>query len=216
MSNNNCYAFRKIRCASLLISLLILKPESTIADEYSLKPLVGLEPPMDEGVTVTFKSPDDWEPWAKMNEARNDFPKGHNDFVRVFTLLGHANEEHPEIQLSVQAWIPGRWVSAKLSTQPSKPIDLRDPWGSMVVLDMESAGVIKKLRKVGSFDAGENGKLPIWQIRSEAYDCLLVLVGHQHTSVNICLRADDADSLQKYIPDLEKLARTVRFVARKP
>jgi hypothetical protein len=76
---------------------------------------------------------------------------------------------------------------------------------------METAAPIEDVRKIGSFESGENGRLPIWQIRSKAYDCLLLLVVHQHTSVDICLRGSDASNLRKYIPDLKKTARSVRF-----
>ncbi len=131
------------------------------------------------------------------------------NFVRVFTLPGHANEEHPEIQLSVKAWVPG-----KLFPGPGKPIDRKDPWNSSTVTDMQTASPIEDLRRIGSIDSAENGSLPIWQIESKAYDCLLILVVHQHTTVDICLRGLDAETLKKYIPDLKEVLQSVRFMGK--
>jgi hypothetical protein len=184
----------------LFISISIFVSNPVVAKQYDLTPRVGLGPPVDEGVKITFEAPLDWQPWTKMNDAENDFE-------RVFALSGHADEEHPAIQLSVQAWVPG-----KLLPGPAKPIDRRDPKNSSTVTDMQTAAPIEDVRKIGSFEAGENGKLPIWQIRSKAYDCLLVLVVYRNTSVDICLRGDDASDLRKYIPDLKEIARSVRFL----
>lgn len=183
-----------------LIAFSLIACGPACAKEYKLTPLVGLGPPVDEGVTVSFESPNGWQPCTKMNDAEHDF-------VRVFALSGHADEEHPAIQLSVDVWVPG-----KLLPGPKKPIDRRDPRNSSTVTDMETAAPIDDLRKIGSLESGENGRLPIWQIRSKAYDCLLVLIVHKNTSVDICLRGSDASNLRKYIPDLKQTARSVRFL----
>jgi hypothetical protein len=173
-----------------------------LAKEYHLTPLVGLGPPVDEGITVTFESPDGWQPRTKTK-----YTGSH--FVTVFALSGHESEGHPAIDLSVEAFVPG-----KLFPGPSKSIDWRDPKNSATVIDMQTAAPIDDVRKIGSFEAGEKGNLPIWQIRSKAYDCLLVLVVHQHTSVDICLRGNDSQKLLKYIPELKAIARSVRFVVK--
>ncbi len=41
---------------------------------------------------------------------------------------------------------------------------------------LKSAATPSEIRKIGSFDVGRHGKLPIWLIRSPAYDFYLVMI----------------------------------------
>jgi hypothetical protein len=154
---------------------------------------------MDEGLCVRFESPEGWRPRTKTKYV-------NSQFIAIFALAGHETEEHPAIDLSVTATVPGKLLP------PRKNIDPEDPRTSSTATDMESFGQIQEVRKIASFTAAENGKLPIWKIHSNAYDCLLVLIVYRHTSVDISLRGNDADKLRKYIPDLETVARSIRFV----
>ena len=91
----------------------------------------------------------------------------------------------------------------------------KKPMNSGAVSNVLSAGKISKITKIGYFDAGQNGKLPIWEVRSSAYDVFVVLIVRDHVVVDVCLRGDDADDLVKYLGTLKELTRGIQIVKPK-
>ena len=191
-------AFPAIR---ILLIILASVPGRIFASQYTLKPLVGTwGKPLDPGLVVTFESPSAW----RLIEAVED---NGRDYRAILALSGHEDEHHPKFILGVTAF--GLHDS---TAQSNGSHDLTDPMHSAEELDLESAAPVKTKRKIETFRAGDLGKLPIWEFRSDAYDFLLILIVHQHTTVELSVRADDARELRKFIPDLKRIARSVRFV----
>ncbi len=85
------------------------------------------------------------------------------------------------------------------------------PKNCYVVVNLKYDGDITEFKAVESFDAGANGKLTIWRIRSTGDDYFLVLIVRKQTQVNVYLRGHDADKLKPYLESLKEVVRSVRF-----
>jgi hypothetical protein len=69
---------------------------------------------------------------------------------------------------------------------------------------MMTAARPEEITKIASFGSAKFGQLPIWLIRSAAYDLYLVLFVKDDLRVEISLRAEDADSVKEYLGDFQR------------
>lgn len=90
------------------------------------------------------------------------------------------------------------------------------PTNSYMGVNLETN--IRDMKEIGSFDAGVNGKLRIWQFRTYNRNYLLTLIvqpDHEgRTEVDICLSGEDADQIMAHLKRLKEVARSIRIVDR--
>lgn len=67
-------------------------------------------------------------------------------------------------------------------------------------------------KPVVSFDAGPNGRLRVWRLRSLADDYYFTFFRRRDTVVEVYVRSHDLDEITRYIGGLEEAARSVRIV----
>jgi hypothetical protein len=107
--------------------------------------------------------------------------------------------------ISVLANHIGRRSSAKVT-----------PRNSYMGVNLETD--IRDMKEIGSFDAGVNGKLRIWQFRTYNRNYLLTLIvqpdNEGRTEVDICLSGEDADQIMAHKKRLKEVARSIRIVNR--
>ena len=84
-----------------------------------------------------------------------------------------------------------------------------DPLNTSSLTFLKTAAAPGRAKMFGFFDTGRHGRRPIWLVRSSAYDLYLILIVREDLSIEISLRADDADKATKYLEDFKQVARSI-------
>ncbi len=179
---------------------LFLTHSSICAEEFTLSPAVGRGPyPVEQDVSVRLTTPRGWhrEPGS-----------WESDKYITFSPIINTNER-PIVELTVSPFLEGN-VSIQGTEFHQDP--RKDPRNSECAVHLRQAANITKVKKVESFDGGENGKLSVWRLHTIACDVYVVLIVKGHVEVDICLRCEDASRLKPYLADLKQVARSVRIL----
>jgi hypothetical protein len=189
--------------AAVLLFLLVASVRVNGANnEVRLTPSTGMpasvNPPIQTGVTVVFRSPAGWV-------ARKDTVYKGTDFAIVFVRSQDAKARNPAVELKVLAHVPGKFAGSN--------VDLSDPETSVTAHDLSSP--VWELRRNGSFETTKYGRLPVWRIMTPARSCFLVLVVRGKVAVNVSVSGAEIDRLTPYLRDLETVSRSIRFEAIK-
>jgi hypothetical protein len=79
---------------------------------------------------------------------------------------------------------------------------LGDPNKTSLLTWMDSGTKIVRIQKVGVFDSGNFGELPIWLIQGEGYSYYLVLIVTDEVEVEVALRSENRAFTGKEDPRL--------------
>lgn len=125
----------------------------------------------------------------------------HIDYAVGFGLAGQSDDP----VISVWANHRGRSNTEKVT-----------PRNSYMGVNLETD--ITELKHIESFDAGRNGTLDAWLIRSDIRNYLLVLIvqpdNEGRTEVDVDLSSKDVTQLMPYLHSLKELVRSIRVVDR--
>lgn len=182
-------SFRLSHVLGILFLILLTVPIHA-GEQLVVKPITrGFDPPLRPNPKILASLPPGWR--------LLDTPYGAGiTFIPAGDAFDSRNAE-----LSVYASVSGRLGKIKASYV--------DPRGTLSMTYLKSAARPSEIKKIGSFDAGRHGKLPIWLIRSPAYDFYLVMIVEEDLSIEIQLRAEDADQVVRYLDDLKLLVRSI-------
>ena len=174
---------------------LFLSISKSLAEDFTLVPS-SFSKPVEQGVTILFSAPNGWK------EDRNpDSEYAGSNSAKLFRYSANTSPYPPYIVVSCE--VP----SSFSSTGPTAD----DPRNSHAAMWLDTSAQISNYKKLEVFDAGPNGKLPVWLIRSKGNDCCLtVLIVHGPVRAEISVLMEDEDHLQ-YIDALKQFARSVRF-----
>jgi hypothetical protein len=181
--------------ATLLLCLFV---SESLAEDFTLTPSSTWgEKPVENGVTVLCSSPTGWE------EDRNpDSEYAGSKSAKVFLNSLHKSRGSPYIVIS---------SSIRSTHDSGDTVMSADPKNSEAAMWLDTATEIEGYKKLEVFDAGPNGKLPVWLIRSKGNDCnLTILIVRGPIRVEVSGMMEDEDHLL-YIDALKEFARSVRF-----
>jgi hypothetical protein len=165
------------------------------AEGYTLTPF-SARSPAEKPVAILFSSPTGWK--EDLNP-ESEYAGSHS--AKAFFYSPKKSPYPPYIVVS---------SSVKSNFFPAN-IKRDDLKSSVAGMWLKSSSGIDNCKKLEVFDAGPNGRLPIWLIRSGGEDCCLtVLIVHGLTTVEISALMEDEDNLQ-YVSALKEFARSVRF-----
>jgi hypothetical protein len=177
-----------MRCRAVVAAAVSLCATSALAEQLPLRPLDARDGSRDDSV-VYCSTPSGWRSIGiDYGYSASFVPEGarlspeHHVFLHVEAFhLGHAD-----------AWD----ASARHSYR---------------ALSIIHDGEITDCKTVASFDAGLNGRLRLWRLRTSADDYYLACFRRGDTVVEVYLRAHDLDELASRITALQEAARSVRI-----
>jgi hypothetical protein len=179
-------------CVAVVGVLLLLNRGAALAQDYRLLPIIGMGRPVERGVAIVVSTPKGWT-------LRNQDGRSIS-FVAIDDKL-----RPPTAELAVNPMVLGEFNSTKEGFYA-------DPMHSLAVAWLRSAGNVTQVKKLEVFDGGQNGKLPLWRIRSTAYNLYLVLISRGAVVVDISLSADRLQDLKKHTSSLKELVRSIHIV----
>jgi hypothetical protein len=156
-------------------------------DDPMLNATLG-PPAWPKGAKVRLSGPKEWT--AKIHTFEIEFVPTSGDGAK------------PWRRLSVAVNGASKWSQMTAS----------DDWrNSAAMVELNEFGTVRETAKVGSA-VYQGEKLPIWRIRSSAYDMYLVLVRQHNLTVSVWLSGEDADQIASYLSTLREVVRSIRFM----
>ena len=148
-------------------------------------------------------------------------PAERNVLVQYATQLGwHRRDEGPAfvpdrtkdvpiIELQVLPRVDSQEVASYKTVHPEWT---PSPKYTFAFESLRESSPIKSIKKVGSFDGKQNGRLNLWHLDGDSYDVYVVLIVDGHVSVELSLRCDDPKLLKRYLSVLKDEARSVHIL----
>ncbi len=156
--------------------------------------------PIETGVTVRVAQPEGWV----------TVPIGDGTYQGPSCLAVYSPKPEPAssvIELEIV-------TNIRPKTQDKELPSPEDPVGTRVVGNMRPAGRIRSVRKIGSFDGKQNGRLVLWLVHGDQYDVYITKVISGNAWVDLSLRCDDPKLLKQYLGVLKEEARSVQIIRR--